>query len=156
MTTFLQNKNVQPKTFIYICLAAVILLVLLHTFLLLIVFPHQAGFMNLHIPSRSGGYDLYVDTAKFIAINSVVLVVAVFVTAVVAGLTRLKKDGAATGVTFVLLVASIVYVALYVGSAFYILWGGLGATLGVIGTIAIGMALELPLLMWMNQNLKKQ
>lgn len=112
--------------------------------------------MNLHIPSRSGGYDLYVDAAKFTAINGIILAGAAFITAVVVGLTRFKKDGAATGVTFVLLVVSIVYIALYVGSAFYALWGGYGATLGVVGMIALGMTLELPLLMWMNQNLKKQ
>jgi hypothetical protein len=111
--TLLQNKKIQPKAFIYICLAVVALLVLLHVFMLSVVFPHQAGFMNLHIPSRSGGYDLYVDTVKFTSINGIILAGAAFITAVVVGLTRLKKDGAATGVAFVLLVASVVYIALY-------------------------------------------
>jgi hypothetical protein len=76
-------------------------------------------------------------------------------TAVIVGLIRSKKAGAATAVTFLLLFPAVVYTALYVGSAFYALWGGLGATFGVLSIIAIGFALELPLLMWMNQNLKK-
>ena len=112
--------------------------------------------MNLHIPSRSGGYDILVEIESFKAINTIILSVAVGITAVVMRIIRDKKDGIATAVTFLLLFSSIIYIALYVGSAFYTLWGGLGATVGVVGLVALGFALELPLLMWMNQNLKKK
>lgn len=111
--------------------------------------------MNLHIPTRSGGYDLPVTTEGFVPLNGIILAVAVSVTAVIAGMIRSKKDGLAVGVTFLLLFPAAVYTALYVGSATYALWGGFGATLSVLSIVAIGFALEFPLLMWMNQNLKK-
>jgi hypothetical protein len=154
--TILKSKTIQPKTFFYICLAVVALLLALHLFMLFVVLPSQAGFMNLHIPTRSGGYDLPVTTEGFASLNGILLSIAAAVTAVVAGMLRAKKDSLAIGVTFLLLFSAVVYTALYVGSAFYTLWGGFGATLGVLAVIGLGFALEFPLLMWMNQNLKKK
>ncbi|MDB5186783.1 MAG: hypothetical protein JWM07_255 [Candidatus Saccharibacteria bacterium] len=132
------------------------MLSLLHLFMLYVAFPHLAGFMNLYLPSRSGGYDLPVSADKFAVINGVILAVAVVVAVLVRGMVRRQKYVVATAITFLLLFPAIVYVTLYVGSAFNAVWGSLGATLGVVGTIVIGMVLELPLLMWMNQNLKKK
>jgi hypothetical protein len=154
--TILKSHTIQPKVFFRISLAVVALLLALHLFMLFAVFPDQAGFMNLHIPSRSGGYDLPVTTEGFTSLSSIILSVAAGVAGVVSGMIHSKKDGLAIGTTFLLLFSAAVYTALYVGSATYALWGGLGATLGVIGVVAIGFALELPLLMWMNQNLKKK
>lgn len=156
METILKSYKIHSKLFIYICVAVLTLLVVLHLFMLFVVFPSQAGLINLHIPNRSGGYDIPVTTESFKSINSIILSVAVGVTAAVMRIVRDKKDGIATAVTFLLLFSAIAYTALYVGSAFYALWGGLGATIGVLGVIAAGFALELPLLMWMNQNLKKK
>lgn len=154
--TVLKSYKIHPKVFIYICSAVLALLLALHLFMLFVVFPNQAGFMNLHIPSRSGGYDIPVTAESFMSLNGIILSVAAAITAVVVGMVRAGKDGLATGATFLLLFSSIIYIALYVGSAFYALWGGLGATLGVVGVVAIGFSLELPLLMWMNQNLNKK
>lgn len=154
--TFLKSHTIQPKVFLHISLAVVALLLALHLFMIFVVLPSQAGFMNLHIPTRSGGYDLPVATEGFASLNGIILAIAAGATAVIAGMIRSKKDGLAVGVTFLLLFSSIVYIALYVGSATYALWGGLGATLGVLAIIAIGFALEFPLLMWMNQNLKSK
>jgi hypothetical protein len=154
--TILKSKTIQPKTFFYICLAVVTLLLALHLFMLFVALPHQAGFMNLHIPNRSGGYELPITTGGFMSLNSILLSVAAGVAGVVSGMIHSKKDGLAVGVTFLLLFSAVVYTALYVGSAFYALWGGVGATLGVVAIVGIGFALEFPLLMWMNQNLKKK
>lgn len=154
--TVLKSHTIQPKVFFYISLAVVALLLALHLFMVFVVLPSQAGFMNLHIPTRSGGYDLPVTAEDFMSLNGILLAVAAGVAAVIAGMIRSKKDGLAVGATFLLLFSAATYTALYVGSATYALWGSLGATLGVLAIIAIGFALELPLLMWMNQNLTKK
>jgi preprotein translocase subunit Sec61beta len=156
ITHFIQNKQIHPKYFVYICLGVLLLLGLLHIFMISILFPQQAGWMNLHIPSRSGGYDYLIDTGTFITMSSIALVIAIVATIFVAGMVRLAKAGFATAITFLLLASSCVYVGLFIGSAFSILWGGLWATIGVLGVVAIGFAMEMPLLAWMNQNLKKK
>lgn len=153
--TILKSHTIQPKVFFHISLAVVALLLALHLFMVFVVLPAQAGFMNLHIPTRSGGYDLPVTTEGFMSLNTIILSVAAGVAGVVSGMIHSKKNGLAVGATFLLLFSAVVYTALYVGSAAYALWGGLGATLGVIAVVAIGFALEFPLLMWMNQNLNK-
>lgn len=153
---FLQNKQMQPKMFTYICLSVLLLLGLLQIFMVFVVLPHQGGFMNLHIPTRSGGIDLHVDGAQFTLVGSIALAVGIIATALVVGLNRLGKSTVTVAITFLLLASAIFYVALYIGSAFSALWGGGPATVGVLGVIAIGMALELPLLVWMNQNFKKK
>jgi hypothetical protein len=150
------HKQINPKIYTYICLAVLISLGLLHLFMLFVAFPHLAGFMNLHMPSRSGGYDLPVSADKFAVVNGIILALAAAATMLVRWMVGRQKYAAATAVTFLLLFPAIVYIALYVGSAFYAVWGGLGATLGVVGVIATGMVLESPLLMWMNQNIKKK
>lgn len=154
--TILKSHTIQPKVFFRICLAIVALLLALHLFMLFVVFPDQAGFMNLHIPSRSGGYDLPVTIGGFTSFNSIILSVAAGVAGVVSGMIHSKKNGLAVGVTFLLLFSAAVYMALYIGSATYALWGGLGATLSVVAVVGVCFALEFPLLMWMNQNLKSK
>lgn len=153
---FIQNTQINPKSFTYICLGVVLLLGLLHVFMLFVLFPQQGGSMNLHIPTRSGGYDVLFSTDKFAVVNTVALGAALLLTAIVAGLVRIKKAGLAVGVTFLVLAAGAAYLALFVGSAFSELWGGGLATLGVLSIIGIGFSLEWPLIKWLQQNIKKK
>ena len=154
--TILKSHTIQPKVFFRISLAVVALLLALHLFMLFVVFPDQAGFMNLHIPTRSGGYDLPVTAEGFMSLNSIILSIAAGVAGVISGMIHSNKNGLAVGAAFLLLFSVAVYTALYVGSATYALWGGLGATLGVVAVVGVCFALEFPLLMWMNQNLTKK
>lgn len=106
--TALKSHTVQPKVFLYISLAVVALLLALHLFMLFVLFPNQGGSMNLHMPGRSGGYDLYVDVDRFKALNGAILSVAVALAVVVMGMVRSKKAGIAVVVTILLLFSSIV------------------------------------------------
>jgi hypothetical protein len=156
ITAFIQNQHINPKLFIYTCLSALVLLSALHVFMLSVLFPSQADFMSLYIPSRSGGRYVEIAVDTFNVVNGIILAVVAVMAVVVAILVHRMSNRAAVALTVLTLIPSIVYVALYIGSAFHLLWGNIGATLGVLGIIVIGFTLELPLLVWMNQHLKKR
>ncbi len=152
----LLRKPTSPRYPLFVCLGILGVLVVLHFFVLQIVYPNIVGSLDVYIPAKTGGKDYLVGVDTFTIISIISLVVVVVMAGIVAVLLRLKKTNATIMATCAALVLSGMYAAIIVGNSFHALWGTLWSVIGVIAIVIAVTALEFPLIMSIDSPMNRR
>ena len=130
------KKDITPqavpiKLYTSIGLAVLSFNVLLHLFMVYVVFASKEASISLYIPAKGGGNTYFVNINEFlIASYSAIAISAIAVAAVVL-LIRAKKIKAAMYTLVTLLFFALQYAAIYAGNAVDEVWGGTWSILAV-------------------------
>lgn len=129
-----------------VCIGALGLLGVLHLFMTMYVLPHFEGFLDVYIAARNGGRSYFMHADWFATFSSIFIAAILVAVIVIAILARRHRQAAAT-LTVALLIVTAVYLATFIGNAFYQLWGVWAATLGIIALVVGVFAVEFPLIL---------
>lgn len=139
----------KPVSFRYlmsVCIGVLGLLGVLHLFMTMYVLPHFEGFLDVYIAARNGGRSYFMHADWFATFSGIFIAAILVAVIVIVILARRHRQAAAT-LTVALLIVSAVYLATFIGNAFYQLWGVWVATLGIIALVVGVFAVEFPLIL---------
>ena len=150
------RSTIFSKARLLLAFVPFILLVILHIFILLIILPHENGILNVHIASRAGGQDYFVNGSEFTMINYIAIGVAFIVGVLTYILHRARKLVLSAICFVVLCVFSSVYIGIFLQNSLEVLLDGWGSALGLILSLAIFTTLLSIVLSSNDFNLKNQ
>lgn len=132
------------------------LTILLHFFILYVVFPKAGGTLDLYVPAKTGGKTFLVNPDEFLVASYVAIGLSVIGTIAVMLLLRAKKMQLATTVMVGVVVLAMIYIATYGGNAIHEMWGDGWTAAGLIAIFILWFALELPLISSMSAVARKR
>lgn len=119
------------------------MLIGVYILMMMTVYTEKAILFDLYIPSKYGGDSIYVSESEFITTHVIAAAVSASIAAVIIICMRMQKIRLTEILATSLLSLCGIYTALFLGNAFYSLWGGTWSTVGVVALFAACIVLQL-------------